>query len=140
MTALRFPGALGIVLGIVVGMIFGGLWALPAALIKAYKGGHEVITTIMLNNVAMLLTTALVAGPWRDPAQESPSTASVGENTYLPVLLQFGDLQISSGLLVGVIVALSLWWWLRRTVSGYELQAVGANPTARRSQSSAGVG
>jgi general nucleoside transport system permease protein len=132
MVSLRFPGAAGMFLGVVAGMMMGGLWALPAALIKAYKGGHEVITTIMLNNVAMLLTTALVAGPWRDRSQESPTTASLSENTHLPSLLQIGNLEISSGLAVGIFVALGLWWWLKRTVAGYELQAVGANSIAAK--------
>ncbi len=144
MVALKIPGIAGIVAGIVAGMVFGALWALPAGLIKAYKGGHEVITTIMLNNVAMLLTTALVAGPWKAPNDQSPTTTSLEQASFLPNLIgpknipgsaglfEVGELQVSSGLLIGLIVAIALWYWLKRTVAGYELQAVGANPTAAR--------
>jgi simple sugar transport system permease protein len=132
MTALSIPGPAGMVAAIVVGMLAGGLWALPAAAIKAYKGGHEVITTIMLNNVAVFLTTALVAGPWKSPTDQTPTTASIVESSYLPDIVHSGNLQISSGLPIGILLAFGLWWWLKRTVSGYEMQAVGANATAAR--------
>jgi ABC-type uncharacterized transport system permease subunit len=130
--ALRVPGSAGMILAIVVGMIAGALWALPAAAIKAYRGGHEVITTIMLNNVAGLIATALVAGPLKAPTEESPQTAEIGQSSYLPDLLHVGDFHVSSGLLIGLLAAAGLWFWLRNTVSGYELQAVGANQTAAR--------
>ncbi len=128
--AIRNPGAAGMVGGILAGAIAGGLWALPAAAIKAYQGGHEVITTIMLNNVAGLLTTAVVAGPLKAPDSESPTTSLVAKATFLPDLVQVGDLTISSGLLLGLLLAGWMWWWLSRTVAGYELRVVGANPTA----------
>ncbi len=128
--ALRFPGALGMFMGMIFGIVAGALWALPAGWIKAYRGGHEVITTIMLNNVAAFLTTALVAGPLKDPSQESTTTASITDATKLSHLYNAGPWTINSGLLIGVLLALALSWWLKKTVSGYELRAVGANPTA----------
>jgi simple sugar transport system permease protein len=127
--ALQVPGPLGIVLGIVVGSLIGGLWALPAGLIKAYKGGHEVITTIMLNNIAALWTTALVSGPFRDPQDQSPTTRVISDATKLP-LLKFGAFEVSSGMILALLMVFAIWFWLKKTVAGYELQAVGANPTA----------
>ncbi|MFI5385306.1 MAG: ABC transporter permease [Fimbriimonadales bacterium] len=127
---LRVPGFLGIVLAILAGMVTGGIWALPAAAIKAYRGGHEVITTIMLNNVAVLLTTALVAGPLKAPTEESPMTTQIAASSYLPDAINRGGLQISAGLPIGLLLALGLWMWLRRSVAGYELQATGANARA----------
>lgn len=132
LVALKVPGPAGIVLAIIAGMVGGGLWALPAGLIKAYKGGHEVITTIMLNNIAALWTTALAAGMFKDPKEDSPTTSTIGASSFLPDAIHIGDLQISSGLIIGLALALGLWIWLKRTVPGYELQAVGANPTAAR--------
>lgn len=130
--ALKFPGPLGIILGSIAAMIAGALWALPAALIKAYRNGHEVITTIMLNNVALLLTGALVAGPLRAPGQESTTTANLDKATRLPNLYDHPPVTVSSGLLVGFVIAGVMAYWLGRRVSGYELQAVGANPTAAK--------
>ena len=131
--ALKFPGIPGIVGGTLAAIIAGALWALPAGWIRAYRGGHEVITTIMLNNVAGLLTMALVAGPIKDPTQEGTTTASISEGTFLPHLVNQGPWVVSSALFVGVLGAFALAHWLRKFVSGYELRAVGANPIAAAS-------
>jgi simple sugar transport system permease protein len=128
--ALRVPGMGGVILAAVVGAVAGALWALPAALIRAYRNGHEVITTIMLNNIASLMTAALVAGPLKDPTQEAPTTANLP--TMLGAVYRQRPLEISVALVVGLVLVFVVWFWLRRTVSGYELQAVGANATAAR--------
>lgn len=154
--ALRVPGPLGIGLAIVVGMLAGALWTLPAGLIKAYKGGHEVITTIMLNNIAGLMTTALVAGPLKDPGNEMPSTPSLLFGTRVPSLLVLNPreggnvvrlmspddpavrevgrigFELNLGLVLGVVLIVALGIWLYRTVAGYELRATGENPGAAR--------
>lgn len=128
--ALSLPGWAGIVLGTFMGVVAGALWALPAGLIKAYRGGHEVITTIMLNNVAGFLTLALAAGPLKDPSQESSSTRNLAEGSFLPAVFDNGSLTISVALVFGILGAVVLSYWLKRTVAGYELRAVGANATA----------
>lgn len=128
--ALKFPGPIGMTLAIVGGIIAGALWALPAGLIKAYRGGHEVITTIMLNSIAGFLTTALVAGPLKDPGQESTTTASIAQSSMLPYIWDSGPLRISSALLLSLFLVFALGFWLKRSVSGFELQLVGANPRA----------
>ena len=125
--ALKIPGILGLIIGCAVGAIAGGLWALPAGLIKAYRGGHEVITTIMLNNVAALLTTALVAKVFRDPSEESPTTATL-INKLPPVIN--APVQITWMLPLGIAFAVLIWWWLGKRVTGYEFQVVGKNPVA----------
>ncbi len=128
--ALRVPGIAGILLAIVAGMVAGGLWAYPAGLIKAYRGGHEVITTIMLNNVAAFLTTGLVAGPLKDPDQQSPTTDLIDAGTRLPWIYSDGPLRINLALLIGLAVVAGFAFWYRRTVAGYEVSATGANPVA----------
>lgn len=128
--AIRVPGSPGVLAATAGGMAMGGLWALPAAAIKAYRGGHEVITTIMLNSVAGLLTTALVAGPLKPPGEQSPQTAQIPSASYLPDLVHIGQLHVGGGLVLGVLLAACLGIWLNRSVAGYELRAVGANPVA----------
>ncbi len=125
--ALKVPGFFGVLLGVLAAMVVGALWAWPAGAIKAYRGGHEVITTIMLNNVAALFTGYLVAGPLRGPGGDT-ATPSIG--TRLPTVFHFGAFTVNLALPVAVLIAVGLGWWLRRTVAGYELRAVGANPTA----------
>ena len=129
--ALRVPGVAGILLGTLVAIVAGALWALPAGAIKAYRGGHEVITTIMLNNVAVYLTDYLVSGPMRAPGGDT-TTASVTPATRLPEIVHAGGFSLNVALPVAILLALALAWWLRRTVAGYELRAVGANPVAAR--------
>jgi len=130
--ALRFPGPIGIILGTLGAMIAGALWALPAALIKAYRNGHEVITTIMLNNIAGYFTGYLVAGPIRAPGQQNTTTADITPSTHLPNVFNNGPLTVNIGIFVGIVLAILAALWLKRTVAGYELQTVGANSTAAK--------
>ena len=126
--ALKVPGWIGLILAIPASMLAGGLWAFPAGWIRAYRNGHEVITTIMLNNIALLLTGWLVAGPFRDSSQEAPTTPAIPVN--LPAIYSRPPLSVSCALIIGIALAIGLAWWLSRTVRGYELEAVGGNPTA----------
>lgn len=125
--ALKFPGVPGMILGSLAAVAAGALWAWPAGAIKAYRGGHEVITTIMLNNVAGFLTGYVVAGPMLAPGGDT-TTASIANR--LPNVLERGGFALSPALLIAVVSVVALAWWLRRTVAGYELRAVGANATA----------
>ncbi len=136
--AIWIPNWFGVLCGALAGIILGALWAFPAAWIRAYRNGHEVITTIMLNNIAGFLTTALVVGPLKDPFRENATTAAIPimfPNIFsTPTLGQNGKpdgtFEITIGLVVGITLATLLWFWLKRTVAGYELEAVGANPSA----------
>lgn len=129
--ALRVQGPGGLLLGLVLGSVAGALWAFPAGWIRAYRGGHEVITTIMLNNIAALLATSMVSGPIKDPTQESTTTAILAESTWLP-MIRFGEVRISLALPVALLGVVGFGYWLRRSVKGFELVAVGANPGAAK--------
>ena len=128
--ALRFPGPVGIVSAALAGMVAGAIWALPAGLIKAYRNGHEVITTIMLNTIADRFTSAMVAGPIKAPGGDT-STAQITKSTMVNNLT-VGSIEVSPALMLGLAGAIGIAWWLRRTVSGFELEATGANPTAAK--------
>lgn len=127
---IAIGGPLGVAVGCVVGMITGALWAFPAGVIKAYRNGHEVITTIMLNAIAINLTKALVAGPFKGKDQLTPSTSVMPINTQLTPLITIGKLEIPQAFVIGILVVVALSYWLNKTVAGYELKASGANPTA----------
>lgn len=127
---VAMPTPVGVVLACIVGMLSGALWALPAGLIKAFRNGHEVITTIMLNAVAANLTKALVAGPMKGKDQLTPSTSIIPASGQLTPLVKIGDLVIPQSFVVGILVVVAISYWLNRTVAGYELKAAGANPRA----------
>ena len=132
LTMIAIGGPVGVAVGCLVGIAAGALWALPAGLIKAYRNGHEVITTIMLNAIAILMTKALVAGPFKGKDQLTPSTSIMPVQSQLTPLLKIGNLEIPQSFVVGVACVLVLAYWLNKTISGYELKATGANPTAAK--------
>lgn len=125
--ALFVPGKLGLLLAVVAGIAAGGLWALPAGLIKAYRNGHEVITTIMLNNIAAILATWIVRGPLR---YNGSATKTVDESSWLQPLYSDPPFRFSLLIPLGLFLVWGLAAWLKRTVAGYELSATGANPKA----------
>jgi general nucleoside transport system permease protein len=130
------PGFLHIVLAVLAGCAVGGAWAGIAGLLKAMTGANEVISTIMLNWTAVYVGIYLfgVGGPLHssDEAMSSiPVSNDVVEAARLPVF--WGDPELQ-GLHIGIFVALAatalFWVLLNRSVTGYEVRAVGFNPDA----------
>lgn len=130
------PAVIHIPLAIAAAALGGALWAGVAGLLKAMVGAHEVITTIMLNWIAVFVASYLVGfgGPMQDPAAEItgvPVTRPVAESAKLPIVWGSPLLQ---GLHIGLFVALAALFVyfivLNRTTLGYEVRAVGFNPDA----------
>lgn len=109
--------------GALAGLLFG---AIPG-LLKAYTGAHEVITTIMLNYVALNFTDYLANGPLRDPTPGNivARTPVVEASARIPT---FGA--VPAGFLIALLVAGLTWWLLWHTTIGYEIRTVGLNPSA----------
>jgi simple sugar transport system permease protein len=122
------PGIIAIPLALIAGVIVGAFWAGIAGYLKAASGAHEVVTTIMLNYVALATLSWLVSGPLRLPRSPQPITPDVGL-AALPIL--FGS-DGHLGILIAFAAAPLVWFLLYRTTSGFELRAVGANPDAAR--------
>ena len=116
----------GIPLGILAGFVIGALWAGLAAYLKLRFNANEVIITLMLNYVAIEIAKYIISGPWRDPNHTEPFTAVIANGAKLPILLQ--GTRLHAGIILGVIAAALLWWILRKTVYGYQLTLLGANP------------
>lgn len=113
-----------------VSALAGGVWGLLPAIPRAYWGVNEIITTLMLNYVAILWVDYLVYGPWRDPAGFNfPLTAKFSAGAVLPTL---GDSRIHIGLLFGLVIAVVLWVVFSRTKWGYEIRVIGDSPGAAR--------
>jgi simple sugar transport system permease protein len=93
--------------------------------LKAYRGVHEVIATIMMNTILVNLTDWLAGGPWIQPGQaisKTPpieETAEIGRVASLPL-----------GFFLAVLTAFAVWFFLSRTIFGFELSTVGANRDA----------
>jgi simple sugar transport system permease protein len=128
------PAVLHIVLAIALAALAGALWAGIAGVLKATVGVHEVISTIMLNWIAIWLGVYLfqLGGPLQDPSQPSvPVSKTVVASAKLPVFWGSAQLQ---GLNIGIFIALAavvvFWILINRTRLGYEVRAVGFNPDA----------
>lgn len=120
------PGWVLIPAMIVAGLLGGGLWGLIPGALRAYFGASEIITSLMLNYVAILFSEYLVHGPWRDPqAFGFPGTPSLPDAGWLP---NWGTTRVHLGLAFGLIAALLLWIMLRRTRWGYEIGVIGESP------------
>ncbi|MGD9397082.1 MAG: ABC transporter permease [Candidatus Thorarchaeota archaeon] len=120
-----FPILLHPLLSLTVGVLAGAAWAFVPGLLKAYRGAHEVVTTMMLSYAAILFTSWLVGpnGPFWDGSMV-PQTPRFYETALLPLL--FGD-YIHFGFIIALLAVIGVDYLINRTVLGYELRAVGHN-------------
>ncbi len=126
---VRMPAVLEVPLCLGCGAIGGGLWSSIAGVLRARLGASEIITTIMLNYIAFLGANYLVSGPLRG-SESAPQTALIVPSAALPPLI--GGTRLTAALPLALVGALLLAWWLRSTVAGYELRAVGQSERAAR--------
>jgi simple sugar transport system permease protein len=130
------PPALHIFLAVVAAGLAGAFWAAIAGFLKATVGAHEVITTIMLNWIAVWGVSYLIGfgGPFQDPAsvaQGVPLTKQISDGAKLPVIWGNPLLQgLHAGLFVALGALIVYTILLNRTTLGYEVRAVGFNPEA----------
>ena len=123
------PAWLVLPLMAVVAAIAGALWILVPAVARAYWGVNEIITTLLLNFVAVQLVTWASLGFWRDRATAvTQSTERVG--VTLPRIP--GTTSVSIAFFVPFIIAAVLAWVFRSTKAGYEIDMIGGNPKAAR--------
>ncbi len=124
-------------LATVVAAIAGAVWALVPALLKIYRGSHEIIVTMMMNFIAASLTGWMILKKIPNPDSQNPESAKVS-SSYLFSEFDFikkalGESPASLALLLAVIAALSLWFVMKYTRWGYEVQITGLNsPAAER--------
>ncbi|MEA4884314.1 MAG: ABC transporter permease [Clostridia bacterium] len=112
------------------GMAGGAIWALIPGIPRAYLGVNEIITTLMLNYVAIYWVEYLVHGPWRDPGSLNfPLSAPFSDAARLPAL--FGS-RVHAGILFALVAAAAIFVVLSRTKWGYEITVIGENPKAAR--------
>ncbi|MEX2659972.1 MAG: ABC transporter permease [Acidimicrobiales bacterium] len=129
--AFDLPAALHLPLALVAGIASGALWGGIAGVLKARTGAHEVITTIMLNFVALrLVDYALSTDRFRRPDRNDPISKNVLESARLPRFAD--DLRVHVGLALALAVAVGIWWVLFRSTIGFRVRAVGASPSAAR--------
>jgi simple sugar transport system permease protein len=126
------PAFIHVPLAVGLGMLAGALWAAIPGALKAYTGGHEVINTIMMNYIALNITSFLLNGPMKDPDPLNvvARTPDIAISARIPPI--FPDLRIHWGFVLALLVAVFIWWLLWKTTLGFEIRTVGANPDAAK--------
>jgi len=121
------PRTVMLAIAAIVGFLGGLAWAVVPAVLKIRFGLNEIITTLMMNYVALNVTTWLVKGPAKDPERVAPET------TQIPLelrLMKIPGTEVHIGLIAGIVVVLLVAVLFRSTVPGYMLTILGRNRRA----------
>ncbi len=126
------PAIILIPMCLLAAMLGGGCWAGIAGLLKARTGAHEVITTIMLNFIALFLTQWLLKTTvFQQPGRSDPISKPINEGAEMPLL--FGsDYRVTIGFLIAILAAVVVNALMYRSTVGFEYRTVGANPSAAK--------
>jgi ABC-type uncharacterized transport system permease subunit len=114
-----------LLIAILFGVFFGAVMGWIAGALKAYRGVHEVISTIMLNSIVLALADYLASGPFQEKGQSLTQTPPILPSARFPNV--FG---LPHGFLIAILLSLFMWWMLRRTTTGFRLETVGRNKSA----------
>jgi len=116
-------------------MIAGGLWGLPPAILKTKLQVNEILTTLLLNYVAIFYVNFFLYGPWKDPRY--PGFPQSPRYPDAALLDQYFNTRLHGGILIGLIVAVILYVIYKITTWGYEIQVIGQS---RKTANYAGMG
>lgn len=130
LTGTATLGVLVLPVALVLGAAAGALWAGIAAVLRTRFGVLEVISTIMLNFVALYAVGYLVRGPLQEPTHVYPQSDPLPALARLPKLIP--GTRLHWGFVLALLAAPVLWWALRFTAAGFRVRAVGQNPDAAR--------
>ncbi len=130
-----WPGWLLIPATMIVGFLGGAIWGFIPGILKARLNVNEILSTIMLNAIALQLMNLLLQGPLMDPAGVKARTflaqsAQLPAQVWLPRLVP--RTLLHAGAIVAVVLAVLVYVFLWRTTIGYQIRAVGLNPAASR--------
>ncbi len=127
----NIPKPIMLTIMVIAGMAGGAFWAIIPALLKAYWEVNEVISTLLLNYIALFVLKLLMYGHWRDPLSHGfPLSKPFPNNAQLPRIMY--HTRVNLGLIFGIIAVIVIWFILKKTRFGYETRVIGENPRAAR--------
>jgi len=124
------PPILALPVMVAGGALAGAAWAVVPAVLRVRFGIDEVVTTLLLNPVALLLVNGLLHGPWRDPVTGFPESPRIATSAEFPTLIERSRLHV--GFLLAIVVIAAAWYVLARTPAGLRLRATGLSPHGAR--------
>ncbi len=128
LNVLGLPLPIVMPLALLAGVLAGAVWGLIPAVLKLRFQAQEVLVTIMLNYVAIILSSMIISGPWAHGIV--PRTRSIVQAAELPVI--FPGTRFHIGVLIALACAVVVWGLIYRTVLGYRIRVVGMNVDAAR--------
>jgi general nucleoside transport system permease protein len=137
LAGLLVPGIHGIsgfVFCLLAGLLFGFLWGAIPGLLKAWRGSHEVIVTMMLNFIAAGIASYFVVGPFKNPESQNPETASLPAHYTMlewdPIHKMFSDSPANFSFIIAILMCFIVWFFFKKTFWGFEIKASGQNAEA----------
>lgn len=129
------PAVVLVPMCIIAAIVAGGIWGGIPGYLRARFGSHEVINTIMLNFIAIALVGYFTQYYYKVPGDAIMQTAPIGQAAWIPQLNQFlpflpKDVPLSLAFPLALLMCFLVWVFLWKTKWGYELRAVGQNPSA----------
>lgn len=123
------PTAIHLPLALLGGALAGALYGIIPGILKTSTGAHEVITTIMLNYIAINITDYLADGPWKDTSASNivARTPAILETAVIPRVAE-----LPLGFFLAIVVAFLVWWVLEKSTLGFEIRTAGLNPRAAK--------
>lgn len=126
------PGWIAPILASLAAMAGGALWGFIPGYLRARRGSHEVINTIMMNFIAIGLTSYLTLYHFKTTENQNPETAMIAPEFMFQRWTWFGDTPLNFSFILALLTAVFVWILLWRTTLGYEIRAVGDNEEASR--------
>ena len=129
------PAIILVPMCIIAAVVAGGIWGAIPGFLKAKFGSHEVINTIMLNFIGIALVSYFTQYYYKQAGDPIMQTVPIGEAAHIPRISQFipgmpDFVPLSVAFLIAILMCVLVYIFLWKTKWGYELRAVGENPTA----------
>lgn len=129
---ITFPGSLFMI--VLVGILAGAIWGSIPGLLKAYRGSHEVIVTMMLNFVSAGISSYFISHQLQNPDSQNPESAVISDafrsNSFDFINKLFPESPVNLFFVIAVAAAVIMYFFFTKSALGYEMIAVGENPSA----------
>jgi len=125
----NLPSPLSLIGSLTVAFLAGGIWGGIAGALKAYRGCHEVLATILLNFTAYGIAGYLVNHVYRNPDSQAPETYSISNAYHLNIMSWLGaDSPLNTSLIISLILLIAYFIFMSKTIIGFRLRMSGDSP------------
>jgi len=126
----EIPWYLAVPLGIFVSAVAGALVGFVAGYFKAFRGSHEVVTTLLLNFISQYWVSYLILYRFKNPFNQASETELISNHYWIPAISFFPTTPVNSALFIAIVSSVLVYYYLFHTVSGFELRTMGTNKKA----------